>query len=130
MTKTRSRSEMPVWTVSQKFSHLQWRRLYKELWSRPTTTADFGSSFRQIPCLNFERNQLCIYASLIRTIKTKKLVIVKHQNFLKPTSRIHPKERPTCFARQNAGQQKTAKPLLECHKMQISQQKFAKGTTL
>ena len=29
---------MPVWTVSQKFSHLQWRRLFKELWSRPTTT--------------------------------------------------------------------------------------------
>ena len=47
--KTRSRSEIPVWTVSQKFSHLQWRRLFKELWGRPTTTADFGSSFRQIP---------------------------------------------------------------------------------
>ena len=45
--KTRSRSEMPVWTVSQKFSHLQWRRLLKELWSKPTTTADLGSSFRQ-----------------------------------------------------------------------------------
>ena len=30
--KTKSRSEMPVWTVSQKFSHLQWRRLFKELW--------------------------------------------------------------------------------------------------
>ena len=45
--KTRAglRSEMPVRTVSQKFSHLQWRRLFKELWSRPTTTADFGSSF-------------------------------------------------------------------------------------
>ena len=43
---TRSRSEMPVWTVSQKFSHPQWRRLFKELWGRPTTTADFGSSFR------------------------------------------------------------------------------------
>ena len=28
----------------KKFSHLQWRRLFKELWSRPTTTADFGSS--------------------------------------------------------------------------------------
>ena len=27
--KTRSRSEMPVWTVSQRFSHLQWRRLFK-----------------------------------------------------------------------------------------------------
>ena len=46
---TGSRSEMPVWTVSQKFSHLQWRRLSKELWCRPTTTADFGSPFRQIP---------------------------------------------------------------------------------
>ena len=44
-TRTRPRSEMPVWTVSQRFSHLQWRRLFKELWSRPTTTADFGSSF-------------------------------------------------------------------------------------
>ena len=42
-TRTKSRSEMPVWTVSQRFSHLQWRRLFKELWSRPTTTADFGS---------------------------------------------------------------------------------------
>ena len=34
----------PVWTVSQKFSHLQWRRLFKELWGRPTTTADFRPS--------------------------------------------------------------------------------------
>ena len=40
---------MPVWTVSQRFGHPQWRRLFKELWGRPTTTADFGSSFRQIP---------------------------------------------------------------------------------
>ena len=38
---------MTVWTVSQKLSHLQWRRLFKELWCRPTTTADFISSFRQ-----------------------------------------------------------------------------------
>ena len=44
-TKARLRSEMPVRTVSQKFSPLQWRRRFKELWSRPTTTADFGSSF-------------------------------------------------------------------------------------
>ena len=29
----RSRSEMPVWSVSQKFSHLQRRRLFKELWA-------------------------------------------------------------------------------------------------
>ena len=39
-TNTTSRSEMPVWTVSQKFCHLHWRRLFKELWGRPTT-ADF-----------------------------------------------------------------------------------------
>ena len=45
----KSRSEMPVWTVSQRFSHLQWRRLFKELWGRPTTTADFGSPFWQVP---------------------------------------------------------------------------------
>ena len=44
-TRTRPRSEMPIWTVSQRFSHLQWRRLFQELWGRPTTTADFGSSF-------------------------------------------------------------------------------------
>ena len=44
-TRARLRSEMPVRTVSQRFSHLQWRRLFKELWGRPTTTADFGSSF-------------------------------------------------------------------------------------
>ena len=48
-TRARLRSEMPVRTVSQKFSHLQWRRLFKELWGRPTTTADFGSSFWQVP---------------------------------------------------------------------------------
>ena len=47
--RTKSRSEMPVCTVSHRFSHLQWRRLFKELWSRPTTTADFGSSLWQIP---------------------------------------------------------------------------------
>ena len=33
-TNTSSTSEMPVWTVSQKFCHPQWRRLFKELWSR------------------------------------------------------------------------------------------------
>ena len=47
--RTKSRSEMPVWTVSQRFSHLQWRRLFKELWGRPTTTADFGCSLWQVP---------------------------------------------------------------------------------
>ena len=44
-SRTKSRSEMPVWTASQRFSHPQWWRLFKELWGRPTTTADFGSSF-------------------------------------------------------------------------------------
>ena len=47
-TKARLRSEMPVWTVSQKFSHPQWGRCFKELWCRPTTTADFRSSFWQV----------------------------------------------------------------------------------
>ena len=47
--KSRSGSEMAVWTVSQKFSNLQWRRLFEELWRRPTTTADFVFSFRQNP---------------------------------------------------------------------------------
>ena len=46
---TKSRFEMPVRTVSQRFSHLQWRRLFKELLSRPTTTADFGPSLWQVP---------------------------------------------------------------------------------
>ena len=40
---------MPVRTFSQRFSHLQWRRLLKELWGRPTTSADFGSSLWQVP---------------------------------------------------------------------------------
>ena len=48
-TNTSSRSEMPVRTVSQKFCHLQWRRLFKELWGRPTTTADFWSPLWQVP---------------------------------------------------------------------------------
>ena len=56
-TSTVEKSERPEqnqdlrchWTVSQKFSHLQWRRLFNELWSRPTTTADFWSSLWQVP---------------------------------------------------------------------------------
>ena len=51
-TKTMLRSEMPVSTVSQQFSHLQWRKLFKELWGRPTTAGDCGSSFRQNPYTN------------------------------------------------------------------------------
>ena len=55
---------MPVRTVNQKFSHLQWRRLFKELWGRPATNADFGSSFRQIPytsniCLLEDKTEVC-----------------------------------------------------------------------
>ena len=30
-------------------NHLQWRRLFQELWRRPITTADFGTPFRQLP---------------------------------------------------------------------------------
>ena len=47
--RTKSGSEMPVWTVSQRFSHLQWRRLFEKLWCRPTTTGDFRSSLWQVP---------------------------------------------------------------------------------
>ena len=42
---TSSGSEMPVRTVSQKFTRPWWGKMFKELWGRPTTTADFGSSF-------------------------------------------------------------------------------------
>ena len=42
-------SEIRVRTVSQKFSRPQWGRIFKEFWGRPTTTADFGTSFQQIP---------------------------------------------------------------------------------
>ena len=45
---TSSGSEMPVRTVSQKFSHPKWGRIFKELWDRPTTTGDFRSSIWQI----------------------------------------------------------------------------------
>ena len=41
---------------AKRFSHLQWRRLFKESWGRPTTTADFRSSFRQIP---YTSNVVC-----------------------------------------------------------------------
>ena len=42
-------SEMPVRTVSQKLSHPLWGRIFKELWSRPTKTADLETSLWQIP---------------------------------------------------------------------------------
>ena len=48
-TNTSSRSEMPLWTVSQKFCHLQWRRLFNESWGRPTTIGVFRSSFWHAP---------------------------------------------------------------------------------
>ena len=50
---TSSGSEMPVRIVSQKFSHPWWGWIFKELRSRPTTTADFGSSFWQIPYASY-----------------------------------------------------------------------------
>ena len=34
-TRTRPRFEMPIRKVSQSFSHLQWRRLFQELWGSP-----------------------------------------------------------------------------------------------
>ena len=40
---------MPVRTVSQRFSHLQWRRLFKGLWGRPTKTADLDLHFDKFP---------------------------------------------------------------------------------
>ena len=47
--RTKSGSEMPDWTISQRFGHPQWKRLFKELWCRPSTIAVFGSSLRQVP---------------------------------------------------------------------------------
>ena len=72
--RTKSRSEMPVRTVSQRFSHLQWRRLFKELWGRPTTTADFRSSFRQI----HHTSHVCLLED-----KIQKLRYVLVHNFLR-----------------------------------------------
>ena len=60
--KANTGSRSPVWTVSQKFSHLQWTRLFKELWGRPTTIADFGSSFRQIP----HTSNVCLFEDKIQ----------------------------------------------------------------
>ena len=48
-SNTSSASEMPVRTVSQKIIHPKWGSFFIESWGRPTTTSDFGSSFRQIP---------------------------------------------------------------------------------
>ena len=45
-------SEMPVRTVSQKFIRPSRGKIFKGLWSRPTTTADLRSSFWQIPYSN------------------------------------------------------------------------------
>ena len=46
---TSSGLEMPVRTVSRKFIRSYEGKILKELWSRPTTTADFASSLWQIP---------------------------------------------------------------------------------
>ena len=37
---------------SQKFIRPQWEKIFKELWSRPKTTADLGTSLKQIPYSN------------------------------------------------------------------------------
>ena len=58
----KSGSEMPVWTVSQRFGHLQWRRLFRELWGRPTTIADFGSSLWQVP----HTSNLCLLENKVQ----------------------------------------------------------------
>ena len=47
--RTKSRSKMPVWTVSQRFRHLQWRRLFKESWSRPYRLQILDLHFDKIP---------------------------------------------------------------------------------
>ena len=51
-TSPHGMSEMPIQTYSQKFSHPKWGWFFKELWDRPTTTADFRSSFWQFPLTN------------------------------------------------------------------------------
>ena len=38
------------WTVSQRFSHPQWRRLFKELWGKPTTFACWRIRFKTEVC--------------------------------------------------------------------------------
>ena len=50
--KVKGKNKIKIWDASldrQNFSHLQRRKLIKELWGRPTTTADFGSLFWQVP---------------------------------------------------------------------------------
>ena len=53
--KVKDQNKIKIWDASQdrqpkiQYSHLQWRGLFKELWGRPTTTADFGSPFWQVP---------------------------------------------------------------------------------
>ena len=59
-SKHSSGPEISDRTVSRKFSRPQGGKTLQELWSRPTTTADFGSSFRQIP-----------HASNIRVLEDK-----------------------------------------------------------
>ena len=40
---------MPVRTVSQRFSHLQWRRLFKELWGRQQRLQILDLHFDKFP---------------------------------------------------------------------------------
>ena len=59
---TSSGSEMPVRTVSQKFIRPLWGKIFKELWGRPITTADFRSSFWQI----LQANNTCLLEDKIQ----------------------------------------------------------------
>ena len=60
--RTKSRSEMTVWTVSLRFIGPKWGRLSKYLWGRPTTTEDFWSSLWQVP----HTNNLCLLEDKIQ----------------------------------------------------------------
>ena len=53
---------MPVRTVSQKFIRPQGGKIFKGSWGRPTKTADFGTSLRQIP----HTNNICMLEDKIQ----------------------------------------------------------------
>ena len=66
-------------------------------------------------------------SGLISTIKTKKLVIVQGLNFPQTTSRTSHTEEVQQLQETECEVMKTAKPLLKCHKRQVSQQKLAQA---
>ena len=73
-SQTPVQAQMPARTVSQKISPPQCGRFFKELWCRPTTTADLRSSFRQIP----HASNICLLED-----KIQKLRYVLVPNFLR-----------------------------------------------